>query len=92
MILELDFGKFKKSYNVINKIGDKALIIERSPAVLEAISRNPKPMAKLITESGVLEGLASVNINSNPVEVYLAITEQNTAKTSKKAPSSKNEQ
>ena len=92
MRIELDFGKFVKSYTVVGQKDNKYLIIERSPAVLDAISRNPNPMVKVITEDSVQTGLGVISYNVSPMEVTAVVSSEKQEKTGKTKASSKNEQ
>ena len=88
MRIELDFGKFAKSYEVIGKQDNKYFISERSPAVLDAMSRNPNPSIRVISEAGVLTGIGHVGINTIPVEVTAVTTAKKEPKTGKNTASS----
>lgn len=91
MRIELDFGKFVKSYEVVGKRDNKYFINERSPAVLDAMSRNPNPAVRIISEEGVQIGVGYVGINAIPVEVTAVTTVKKDVKTGKNTASSKDD-
>lgn len=74
--IHLKFPKFEKTYQVLGWKDNAALVVERSPAVLEAIGRDPKAFVVVTDESGERQGIGRVINNTSPMEISIVFSEK----------------